>query len=101
MRPIPDKIKDMQRNEKMEIAAARLDMLRADLNSCHPKIQEAFVNVPFRHQRLFLEVHVSGGQKSKALKLKCLQCQNFCRYQIRNCTERQCALWEFRPYQEK
>lgn len=101
MKLIPEKLGEMQRNEKMEIAAARLDLLQADLKSCHPKVQEAYLNVPFRHQRLFLEVHVGSEQKSKALKLKCLQCQDWHREKVRSCTEKQCALWKFRPYQEK
>jgi hypothetical protein len=90
----------MDWKDKTDAATLRFNKLLAELASCHPKIIEAYRTVPFRHQRLFLEVNVNGGQRVKAHKLKCLQCQNWQRSLVKDCTERQCALWELRPYQE-
>jgi hypothetical protein len=37
--------------------------------------------------------------KVNAIKAKCLECSNFQRIEIRDCTVHQCPLWLYRPYQ--
>ena len=37
--------------------------------------------------------------KANALKAKCLECSNYQRDEIRNCTVETCPLWVWRPFQ--
>lgn len=43
----------------------------------------------------------SGKSKATALKAKCLDCSNFQREEITNCTVFGCPLHPYRPYQNK
>lgn len=43
----------------------------------------------------------SGRSRGAAVKLKCLECCNWQRNEVRDCTIGGCALWQYRPYQEK
>ena len=36
---------------------------------------------------------------TKRIKMKCLDCSNFCRKEIELCTVNSCPLWEVRPFQ--
>lgn len=48
-------------------------------------------------QLTFLRAY-SGRSKAAALKAKCIDCSNFQRDEVKNCTAYTCPLWEFRPY---
>jgi hypothetical protein len=43
---------------------------------------------------------MSGKSKSAALKAKCVECCNFQRVEVENCTCLQCPLHQYRPYQK-
>lgn len=40
-------------------------------------------------------------QRAAAIQLKCLDCCAWQAREVRRCAIRDCALWSFRPYQEK
>jgi len=89
-------------NQRSEKSEQRLIALLAKLKEMHSKLIEEFHKVPLKHQRLYLDVHCSGKKSlAKAIKLKCLQCQDWDRSQIKICTEKQCSINKIRPYQDK
>lgn len=44
---------------------------------------------------------VRKGSKKAAIKLHCLECCGYATNEVKNCTGLGCALYSFRPYQEK
>lgn len=44
---------------------------------------------------------IAKGSLRMAIKLKCLDCSNFQKKEVRNCPVTSCPLWAVRPFQEK
>jgi hypothetical protein len=66
------------------------------------KKQRLLDHVPAGIKFLFLKI-VSGEVRSpsNAIKLKCLDCCVWSREEAKLCETIECALWHYRPYQEK
>jgi hypothetical protein len=45
-----------------------------------------------------IEKYETTPTRSLAVKIKCLDCADFNRTEIRNCTVKSCSLWDWRPY---
>jgi hypothetical protein len=65
------------------------DEVRADEVSSTPALSQGIV----------ARALAGEGSPRQAIKARCLQCSNFQRDEVANCTVIRCALWQFRPYQ--
>jgi len=63
--------------------------------------EKIFLNsLQISYQFLFLKNYFGVITRSQAIKLKCLDCTNYQREEITNCTIKKCALFKFRPYKK-
>jgi len=58
-------------------------------------------SVPEKHKIATRRALLGQIPRSTAIRVKCLQCCNYEREQISECTVITCALWPVRPYQDK
>lgn len=64
------------------------------------RIQQAIAHVKEQHPKsagLYERALLGKCSRSQALKAKCLDCSNFNRDEVDNCTVTTCPLWHFRP----
>lgn len=62
---------------------------------------EEIANTPALSRLLVARALDGTASPRKAIKARCLQCSNYQRDEIANCTVYCCALWQFRPFQDK
>lgn len=62
--------------------------------------QQNLVNIaPESYRPLFFGVFSGERGRADAVRAKCLDCANFARIEVRECTVSACPLWGIRPYQ--
>jgi hypothetical protein len=54
-----------------------------------------------KYERLLARVYAGQASPRDAVKAACLICRETVRGEIKRCRETGCALWAYRPYQEK
>lgn len=57
--------------------------------------------VPKKHQWSLYQIYKGKNSMKLAIKMKCLDCAQFQRDEIRHCAVQTCPLHNFRPYQQK
>jgi hypothetical protein len=57
------------------------------------------LKVPTGYRRL--AERAAAGSRAAGVKLKCLECCNWEKGEVRKCEDKSCPLWQFRPYQGK
>lgn len=62
-------------------------------------IDKRLAIIPKSYQKTY-EKAVARKSMRAALKAQCLECVNWERSEIRNCSALGCPLWAYRPYQE-
>jgi hypothetical protein len=60
---------------------------------------EEIESTPVLSRQIVARALAGEGSPRQAIKARCLQCSNFQRDEVANCTVIRCALWQFRPYQ--
>jgi len=51
--------------------------------------------------KLFEAVYAQRHTRQQAIKANCLDCQGFDSVAVKDCGDRLCPLWKFRPFQRK
>jgi hypothetical protein len=54
---------------------------------------------PVSARGIVARAHAGIASPRQAIKARCLQCSNYQRDEITNCTVVGCALWTYRPFQ--
>jgi len=58
--------------------------------------------IPLKYQPLLGRVKAKGStSKAEAIKAFCLQCVDYKYKRVQNCSAKNCALYQVRPYQKK
>ena len=58
--------------------------------------------IPLKYQPLLGRVKAKGStSKAEAIKAFCLQCVDYKDKRVQNCSAKNCALYQVRPYQKK
>jgi len=57
--------------------------------------------IPSTYHYLFVKCQMGEIRGLKQIKLKCLDCSNWKRDEVANCTARFCPLWANRPFQDR
>jgi len=91
----------MTKEERQAVVAKKHAIRVEKLDRMPTKIKEGYKNVPKSMQNLYLAVMVEKTTKTQRIKLKCLDCCCWDKEEVRQCTMKQCALWEVRPYKPK
>ena len=65
------------------------------------KYGQTFKYTPSRYKKLWLDCFDKIATPKERMKLKCLECSNYQIEEVKHCPIRACALWNWRPYQEK
>jgi len=79
----------------LKVTDSTMDQVKID----HRRLKWA-KHMPESHRRTYVKAicHKSGAA---AIKAKCLDCCNWQRIEVQNCTCIECPLYEYRPYQGK
>jgi hypothetical protein len=56
-------------------------------------------SAPAKAQTVLERAYAGSASPREGIKAKCLECLNFDRLGIRDCTGYSCPLWAYRPYQ--
>lgn len=65
------------------------------------KYLSTFTGVPKLHKKAWMNCFEKTSGKTRALKMKCLECSDYTKAEITDCNVRTCPLWNYRPYQKK
>lgn len=94
-------LKNLDRENLKAKRDANFNSKLEKLKELHNKIQEGYKVVPKSIQNLYLSVFIEKGSRTQRIKLKCLDCCCWDKEEVRQCTARQCSLWEVRPYKQR
>lgn len=94
-----EKIKKMQ--EGRLSSTAKQALFEAAMAVMNDSDRSYYQRLPKAYRLLLLKNYSNKTSKSTAIKCKCLDCSNFDRTKIINCTRRSCPLWNFRPFIKK
>ena len=82
--------------EKAEAQKKNREELEAGLEEHQVKYVQS---IPNNFQLLYLKA--CNNSKASALKFKCVECANFSPSEVTACSVNTCALWVYRPYQNR
>ena len=72
---------------------------RGDQGQCDT-IVRTLETMPSRYRRSYLKA-IMGKSRPHAIKVHCLECTAWKKRYVAECESRACALWPYRPYNEK
>jgi len=70
---------------------------RADAGPCESRRLDG---VPATYQYMLIQALNGSIRGKRLLKLKCLECSNWQREEVKRCTVKFCPLWHDRPFQD-